>query len=119
MFQYESFHLIVSAIFSFVAIFGGIYVFRTLKMLYSTPEVLESQRPIWVPILVGGGFFTVSGIFHLIEHFIPSGPELDLVSEFFLLVGLSLLALSIFRYWRLQREYNEIKHGALRKVQSP
>jgi len=86
--------------------------------LYENHEVLKSQRIIWVPILVAGGFLSASGIFHLSEHFF-SIPELNLVSELALLAGLSFLALSIFRYWRLQKDYNETKQVALRKIRSP
>jgi len=81
--------------------------------------MLKSQRRIWMPILVAGSFFTVSGAFHLIEHVLFSIPEIDLLSELALLAGLSLLTLSIFRYWRLQKEYNETKHKALGKIKSP
>ena len=119
MFKYDLLHLIMSAIFSFVAIFGGIYALRTLKMLYGTPEVLKSQRKIWVPILVAGSFFLTSGIFHITEQIFSPIPEMNLVAELSFIAGLSLLALGIFRYWRLQKEYNETKHRALRKIKSP
>jgi len=115
----ELLHLIETAFLTFIGVLGGIYALRTLKLLYRNPEMLKSQRIIWVPILIAGGFFTLSGALHLVEHFFSLIPELNLLSEFFLLLGLSLLALSIFRYWRLQKEYDETKQEGLRKIRSP
>jgi hypothetical protein len=116
--QYELLHYINGLLVTVSGALGGIYALRTLKMLYRTPEVLESQRRIWVPILVAGGFFFVSGIFHFVEHVFPSICELNLVSEYSLVAGFSFSALSIYRYWRLQKEYSEVKHRALQKIKS-
>jgi len=100
-----------------IGVFGGIYALRTLKLLYRNHEVLKNQGRIWVPILVAGGLFLASGIFHLSEHFFSSEPEMNLSSELVLLAGLSLLTLSITRYWRLQKKYDEIKREGLQKIQ--
>jgi len=116
---YEILHLFETALLTLIGVLGGIYAFRTLKLLYANPEMLKSQRKIWIPILIAGAFFAASGFFHLAEHIFSSISETNLLSEYFLIIGLALLVLSIFRYWRFQKDYNETKHEGLREIQAP
>jgi hypothetical protein len=59
--------------------------------------------------LFAGAFFFISSISHIVEHFFPLTLELNLISEYSLLIGLFLLALGIYRYWSLQKKYTKIR----------
>lgn len=115
--EYELLIYVQMILYIVFGVSGGFYALRTLKLLYGNPEMLRTQRRIWVPILVAGGFFSVGGILHTAEHFFYS-PDINLVSEFFIIAGLFLFVLSIFRYWSLQKAYDATKHDGLRKVET-
>jgi hypothetical protein len=115
--SFELAHLLAGAVHTFFAFFWGIYAIRSLRLLHGTPEVLKTQRCIWMPILIGGIFFTIGGILHFAEHialfvYQPFEEISDLLYDIFIVIGYTLLTVSVFRYWRLQKEYNEAKHRA-------
>lgn len=98
------------------------YVFRAFQVLFKNPEMLSSQRRLWVPILVGGCFFVVSGVFHFVGHSVLAGSfsnlETCLLGEFFAAIGLSFLPVSLMRYAELQTRYHKIRREAVQRIRS-
>jgi hypothetical protein len=100
----------------FFAAFGGIYAVRALALLFGNPEMLKIQRRIWLPILTGGGFFTVAGLLHLVLEASSETPVIRILYESFEITGYALLAIGIYRFWRLQATYNRVKREALQRI---
>jgi hypothetical protein len=82
--------------------------------------MLRTQQSIWIPVLLGGGVFTISGIFYFTEHShftsLNPSPEIDLLRNVTCLAGFLLLNIGIIRYSQLQIEYYKLKRNALRKI---
>lgn len=116
--SYELLHLLVTALFTSFAVFGGIYAIRTLMLLSGSPEMFKTQRKIWLPILIGSGFFILAGVFHFSEDVFQRSLEMPLLHHVFEVMGYSFIAFGIYRYWRLQKTYHQIKQEALRKIKS-
>jgi len=110
----------ISVIFG---VLGGCYAIRALTALYHSPEMLRSQRTIWLPILIGGAFFTLSGPLHFVEHSTFSGflklssnSEVVLLRDVLTLIGFSFIVIGVVQYSRLQIEYYKLKQKALEKI---
>jgi heme/copper-type cytochrome/quinol oxidase subunit 3 len=114
---YELVHIVAGLIdFSF-GVFMSYHALRALMALHENPEMLKTQRKIWLPILIGTMFFAVSGLFHLVDHTVYSDPLTELLHEIALVAGLPFLAVAVFRYSQMQTEYNRIKREAVKKVE--
>lgn len=117
---YEWFHLVAGVVYVFFGVLGGFYALRALRSLHRSPEMLRSQRNIWLPILFGGAVFTVSGIFYFTEYSYFSSfnlnPEINLLRDASCVVGFLLLNIGVIRYSRLQIEYDKLKREALQMM---
>jgi hypothetical protein len=118
--SYEEFHLIAGMAYVFFGVLGGLYALKALRALYRCPEMLRTQQNIWIPVLLGGGFFTIGGIFYFTEHSCIAAfncnPEIDLLRNVTCLTGFLLLNIGVIRYSQLQIEYYKLKRKALEKI---
>jgi len=112
----QEFHLVLGVINVFFGVLGGFYALRALVVLYRNPEMLKTQRIIWLPILIGGAFFTGSGLLYFAEHVYFSRSEMELLHEIFTAIGFSSFVIGVVKYSRLQIEYYMLKREALRKI---
>lgn len=110
--------LVITPLLLLSGFIGGIYALKALALLHGNPEMMKTQREIWFPILTAGGLIMVASLAHVSEHFVePSFSDVtNLFSEVFILIGHAFLVLGIYRYWRLQAEYNQLKSETQRKV---
>jgi len=117
---YEWLHTIVGLINVLFGVLGGFYALKALMTLYRSPEMLRTQRAIWLPILIGGAFFTFSGPLHFAEHGIFSRffsvSDVILLRDVLTLIGFSFIVIGVIRYSRLQLEYYRLKWEALQKI---
>jgi len=114
---YELVHIVAGLIdFSF-GVFLSYHALRALMALHESPEVLKTQRKIWLPILIGMILVAISGLFHLVDHTFYSDPLTELLHEVTLVAGLPFLAVAVFRYSRMQTEYNRMKREAVKKTE--
>ena len=115
--MYELVHIVAGLIdFSF-GVFLSYHALRALMVLHENPEVLKTQRKIWLPILIGMIFVAISGLFHLVDHTFYSDPLTELLHEVALVAGLPFLAVAVFRYSRMQTEFNRMKREAVKKTE--
>lgn len=115
--MYELVHIVAGIIDMLIGVFMSYHALRALMVLHENPEVLKTQRKIWLPILIGTMFFAVSGLFHLVDHTFYSDPLTELLHEIALVAGLPFLAVAVFRYSRMQTEYNRMKREAVKKTE--
>jgi len=117
---HEWLHLALGTISVFFGVLGGSYALRALIALYRSPEMLESQRAIWLPILIGGAFITISGPLHFMEHsaFSNVSPMYNIVllRDILTLAGFSFIVVGVVQYSRIQIEYYKLKQKALQKI---
>jgi heme/copper-type cytochrome/quinol oxidase subunit 3 len=116
--SYQPLHLAAGVVYIFFGLLGGFYALKTLIILYKSPEMLKTQRKIWLPILIGALFFTIGGILHLAEHSFYQSPEVDLLHEIVIIMGLSFFIASILQYSHLQINYYKLKREGLKRVQA-
>jgi len=114
---YELVHIAAGLIDLSFGVFLSYYALRALMALHESPEVLKTQRKIWLPILIGMIFLAVSGLFHLVDHTFYESPLTELLHEISLVAALPFLAISIFRYSQMQTGYNRMKREAVRKTE--
>jgi len=114
---YEVWHVIVGVIDLSFSVFLSYCALRALMALYRNPEMLSSQRKIWLPILTAAIFLALASLFHLADHTFYPNPAADLLHEIALVIGLPFFVISIFRYSRMQTEYDRLKHEAAKKVE--
>jgi hypothetical protein len=118
--SYEWFHLFAGVVEVVFGVLGGFYALKALMALYRSPEMLKTQRNIWLPILIGGVFFIVSGLFHFAKHSyflsLDSSSEMNLLRDSSSVIGFSLLTIGIVRYSQLQIKYYRLKQEALQKI---
>lgn len=116
--SYQLLHLVAGVVYIFFGVLGGFYALRALIVLYKSPEMLKTQRKIWLPVLIGATFFTIGGILHLAEHSFYPSPEIDLLHEIVVIIGLSFFVAGILQYSQLQINYYKLKREGLRRIQS-
>jgi hypothetical protein len=114
---YELVHIVAGLIDLSFGVFLSYHALRALMVLHENPEVLKTQRKIWLPILIGMIFVAISGLFHLVDHTFYSDPLTELLHEVTLVAGLPFLAVAVFRYSRMQTEYNRMKREAAKKTE--
>jgi heme/copper-type cytochrome/quinol oxidase subunit 3 len=114
---YELAHIAAGLIDLSFGVFLSYYALRALVALHESPEMLKTQRKIWLPILIGMIFLAISGLFHLVDHTFYSNPLTELLHEVALVAGLPFLAVAVFRYSRMQTEYNRMKREAVKKTE--
>ena len=114
---YDLPHIVVGIVYLLFGALGGFYALRTLIMLYKSPEMLRTQQRIWLPILVGIVFFTVGGFLHIAEHSSYGSPEIELLHEIFVVMGLAAFVIGVLRYSQLQMNYYSLKREGLKRVQ--
>lgn len=115
--SYELLHLAVGLVYMFFGFIGGFYALKTLVSLYKSPEMLKTQRKIWLPLLIGAAFFTTGGILHLAEHSFYPNPVIDLLYDIFIATGFLFYVAGILQYSMLQIEYYKLKQEALKRTQ--
>ena len=115
--MYELVHIVAGLIDLSFGVFLSYHALRALMVLHENPEVLKTQRKIWLPILVGMIFVAISGLFHLVDHTFYSDPLTELLHEVALVAGLPFLAVAVFRYSQMQTEYNRMKREAVKKTE--
>ena len=115
--MYELVHIVAGLIDLSFGVFLSYHALRALMVLHENPEVLKTQRKIWLPILVGMIFVAISGLFHLVDHTFYSDPLTELLHEVALVAGLPFLAVAVFRYSRMQTEFNRMKREAVKKTE--
>jgi len=115
---YELWHLIVGVVYIFFGVLGGFYALRALIVLYKSPEMLKTQRNLWLPILIGAMLFTTGGILHLAEHSFYPSPEIDLLHEIVVVMGVSFFIVSVMRYSQSQIDYYKLKREGLKRIRS-
>jgi hypothetical protein len=112
--------MVAGAVDVVFGVLGGFYVLRALMALHHSPEMWKTQRNIWLPILIGGVFFIVSGLLHFSEHSyfsgFSSGFEMDLLRDVFNTVGFSLVTVGVIRDSQLQIKYYKLKREALQRI---
>jgi len=110
-------HLVLGVFYVFLGALGGYFALKTLMALYKSPEMLRSQRGIWLPILIGMVFFTMGGVIHLAEHTFWMAPEANLFHEVVVVTGFSIITVGVLRYSSLQLEYHRLRSETIGKVQ--
>lgn len=105
--MYEEIHIVIGVIHIVFGGFAGYRAIMALKTIYENPETLQNQKVIWMPILVGAAMFPIGGIFHIATHLLQS-PELDLLHEIALVVGLLFFMIGILRYSKLLKRFPSI-----------
>lgn len=116
--SYEMLHIIAGAVYVVIGGLVSFYALKTLRVLYKNPEMLKTQRKMWLPLLIGAIFFTIGGIFHLIDHLFYPRPEIDLLYDIAILIGFSFFAVGTLQYSRFQIDYHKIKWETIRKTQT-
>ena len=109
---YIAVDLLLDGVAIAVAAVGGTYAVRTLFLLERNQEVLMAQRKIWLPILYAAGFLALDRFLHLSADLVPSvipSDALDFIQVLLLIASLSLLSLGVYRYWKVQKEYDTEK----------
>ena len=109
---YTAVDLLLDGVAIAVAAVGGTYAIRTLLLLERNQEVLRTQRRIWLPILYAAGFLALDRVLHLSADLVPSAipaDALDFIQVLLLIASLSLLSLGVYRYWKVQKEYDTEK----------
>lgn len=112
MSAYAAVDLLLDGVAIAVAAVGGTYAIRTLLLLERNQEVLRTQRRIWLPILYAAGFLALDRVLHLSADLVPSvipSDALDFIQVLLLIASLSLLSLGVYRYWKVQKEYDAEK----------
>lgn len=116
----EWLHAVVGVVELFFGVLGGFYALKALMVLHRSPEVLKAQRDIWLPILIGGAFFTVSGPLHFAEHGIYSNffpiSDIVLLRDILTLTGFAFVVLGVIRYSQMQIDYYKLKQEGLQKI---
>lgn len=110
-------HIILGIVYVVLGTLAGFFVLRTLNVLYKSPEMLRSQRAIWLPMLVGMLFFALGGFVHLAEHTFWETPETNLLHEVIVVTGLLITTIGVLRYTFLQLEYFRLKAKTIKKIQ--
>ena len=109
---YTAVDLLLDGVAIAVAAVGGTYAIRTLLLLERNQEVLKTQHRIWLPVLYAAGFLALDRVLHLSADLVPSAipaDALDFIQVLLLIASLSLLSLGVYRYWRVQKEYDTEK----------
>ncbi|MDG6993112.1 MAG: hypothetical protein JRM76_07730 [Nitrososphaerota archaeon] len=112
MSAYAAVDLLLDGVAIAVAAVGGTYAIRTVLLLERNQEVLRVQRRIWLPILYAAGFLALDRVLHLSADLVPSvipSDALDFIQVLLLIASLSLLSLGVYRYWKVQKEYDAEK----------
>ena len=112
MSAYTAVDLLLDGVAIAVAAVGGTYAIRTVLLLERNQEVLRVQRRIWLPILYAAGFLALDRVLHLSADLVPSvipSDALDFIQVLLLIASLSLLSLGVYRYWKVQKEYDAEK----------
>ena len=112
MSAYTAVDLLLDGVAVAVAAVGGTYAIRTVLLLERNQEVLRVQRRIWLPILYAAGFLALDRVLHLSADLVPSvipSDALDFIQVLLLIASLSLLSLGVYRYWKVQKEYDAEK----------
>ena len=116
--MYEIEHLTLGVIYLLFGTLGGFYSLKTLNWLRKSPEMLKTQRGIWLPILIGTIFFSIGGLLHIAEHSFLESAEIGLLHEIFIVAGLSAFVMGVLRYSQMQGDYYAMKNEGLKIVQS-
>lgn len=115
--MYILLHIALGILYVVLGMFTGSFALKTLIALYKSPEMLKSQRAIWLPILVGMLFFAIGGVAHLAEHTFWTTPEANLSHEITVVTGLLITTIGVLRYSFLQLEYYRLKARTIKKMQ--
>jgi len=113
---YELAHIVGGVAYLVFGGLGSFYALKTLAILYRSPELLKTQRRLWLPILISTLFFAVSGILHLVDHTLYPDPLTDLLYEIATIIGVSVFTVGVLRYSRLQMEYYALKQDGLKQI---
>ena len=113
---YELLHIVGGVVYLVFGGLGSFYSLKTLAVLYRSPELLKTQRRLWLPILIGTLFFAISGILHLADHTLYPDPLTDLLHEIAIIIGVSFFTVGVLRYSQLQRGYYTLKHEGLKQI---
>ena len=114
--MYELLHIVGGVVYLVFGGLGSFYSLKTLAVLYRSPELLKTQRRLWLPILIGTLFFAISGILHLADHTLYPDPLTDLLHEIAIIIGVSFFTVGVLRYSQLQRGYYTLKHEGLKQI---
>ena len=112
----EVLHVIDGLIHAVAAGFVCFYVIKAFRVLSKNPEMLKTQKKIWLPLLAGTLFFAAGGLFHFVNHLFFSNPEIDLSYDIVTLMGFLFLAVGIVQYSRLQIDYDKLKWAVAAKI---
>ena len=114
--MYESLHIIGGVVYLVLGGLGSFYALKTLTILHKSPELLKTQRVLWLPILISTLFFAVSGILHLADHTLYPDPLTDLLYEIATIIGVSVFTVAVLRYSHMQIEYYSLKQNGLKQI---
>ena len=114
--MYELLHIVGGVVYLVFGGLGSFYSLKTLAVLYRSPELLKTQRRLWLPILIGTLFFAIGGILHLADHTLYPDPLTDLLHEIAIIIGVSFFTVGVLRYSQLQRGYYTLKHEGLKQI---
>lgn len=93
-------HLSIGVIHVLAGVIGSFIALKTLNTMAKRPEMFEIQRKFWLPILIGALFFSVGGVFHLLEHFVH-GVMMAFLHDLVDVLAVFWITLGIFRYSQL------------------
>ncbi len=114
--MYESLHIIGGVVYLVFGGLGSYHVLKTLTILHKSPELLKTQRRLWLPILISTLFFAVGGVVHLADHLLYPDPLMDVLFEIVVIIGVSFFTVSVLRYSQLQKEYYTLKNAGLKQI---
>jgi len=109
-------HIIGGVVYLVLGGLGSFYALKTLTILHKSPELLKTQRVLWLPILISTLFFAVSGILHLADHTLYPDPLTDLLYEIATIIGVSVFTVAVLRYSHMQIEYYSLKQNGLKQI---
>lgn len=105
--MYEEIHIVIGMIHIVSGGLAGYHAIMALKTIRDNPETLQNQKVIWMPILIGAAMFPIGGILHIATHLLQS-PELDLLHEITLVIGILFFTIGVLQYSKLLKRFPSI-----------